>query len=71
MVVAQLVKCSLQTAEIHGSNPVIGRFYFTMIYIEKIKIKKAGNGQFLKQSDSLRHVVLTVLLGENMSRFSL
>ena len=53
VVVAQLVERSLPIPEVRGSNPVIGKIYwtfFTVNCIEKTKIKKkeARNGPFLK-----------------------
>ena len=52
MVVAQLVKRSLPTSEIRGSNPVIGKILSTKLFtnciIEKTKIKKKRPGIFKK-----------------------
>ena len=42
MVVAQLVEQSLLTPEICNSNPVVGKFLFTINYFEKAKIQKRG-----------------------------
>ena len=53
--VAQLVERSLPIPEIRGSNPVIGKIYWTFVYcqlcVEKTKIrrKEAGNGPFFKK----------------------
>ena len=40
VVVAQLVKRSLPTPEVHVSNPVIGKVLIIINCIEKTKIKK-------------------------------
>ena len=46
VVVAQLVERLLPTSEICGSNPVIGKFLFTIkcikSYFEKTNVKKRG-----------------------------
>ena len=43
MVVAQLVERLFPIPEVRGSNPVIGKIYWTIVYcIEKTKIKKKG-----------------------------
>ena len=44
VVVAQLVERSLQTSEIHSSNPYIGKILATNCTIEKTKIKKKRPG---------------------------
>ena len=53
VVVALLVERSLPTSEVRCSNPVIGKKLkcaFTVIFIEKTKIKKqAGIGPFKKR----------------------
>ena len=55
VVVVQLVERSLPTAEVRGSNPVIGKLlYRTFIYCQlywkdENKEKEAENGPFLKK----------------------
>ena len=57
LVVTQLVERSLPTPEVHGSNPVIGKFlcatfvYYQLYFIEKTKInnKRPRNGPFLNK----------------------
>ena len=44
LVVAQLVERPLPTAEIRGSNPVIGKFYLVSAVIKLQKIKKKWPG---------------------------
>ena len=53
MVVAQFVEWVLLTPEIRGSNPVVGKFLFTLNCIEKTKIKKKrpGMDHLLKNQD--------------------
>ena len=50
LVVAQLVEQSLPISEIHGSNPIIVKFYFINYYNmygkDKCSEKEAGNGPF-------------------------
>ena len=58
MVVAQLVERFLPIPEVRGSNPVIGKKYiehFTVNCIENTKIKKKrpGRAQFLKNKTKL------------------
>ena len=55
VVVVQLVERSLPTPEIHGSNPVIGKFYklltvFNLYWKDENKEKEAGRGPFLIKS---------------------
>ena len=56
LLVAQLVKRSPLTPEIHSLDPVIGNFIYCILYdingVEKTKIKKKrpGKVQFLKRS---------------------
>ena len=57
MVVAQFVEWLLPTPEVHGLNPVIGKFlcrtfvYCQLYYTEKTKIteKRQGSGPFFKK----------------------
>ena len=47
VVVTQLVEGLLPTPEIRGSNPNIGKFYLSIVNLErkdKNKEKEAGNG---------------------------
>ena len=48
IVVAQLVERSLQTPEVRGSNPAIGKIYIEQLLSTVLKIE-AGNGHFWKQ----------------------
>ena len=48
MVVAQLVEQSLPIPEVHGSNPVIGKFTVNFIEKTKRKRKEADSGPFKK-----------------------
>ena len=52
VVVAQLVEWPLPIPEVYGSNPVIGKIYWTFVFCQlywkdENKEKEAGNGPFL------------------------
>ena len=53
VVVGQLVEQSLPKPQVRGSNPVIGKIYWTFVYcqlcIEKTKIKKKRPGMAHKK----------------------
>ena len=53
-VVAQLVKQSLPTPEIRGSNPVIGNIFLLNVCRKDEKKMEAGNGPFVKKSGTLK-----------------
>ena len=58
VVVAQLVERSLSIPEVRGSNPVIGKIYWTFVYCQlywkdENKEKEAGNGPFKKNYGEL------------------
>ena len=51
VVVAQLVEQSLPIPEVHGSNPVVRKIYWTIVFCQlywkdENKEKEAGNGPF-------------------------
>ena len=67
---AQLVKQSLSTPEIQGSNPDIGKISSTNCSIKKMKIKKKRPGMADLFTQFCQHLWLTVdgLIGEFLNK---